>query len=298
MRAWISAALLALATACSGSPIAGGTSDAGASGSGSGGSCAFVTSCGGSGGSSSGSSSGSGTGSSSGSGSGSSSGSSGGSSGGPSSSGSGSSGSSSGSGGCAAGQVVCPKGCADLESDPNNCGSCGYACPAGSSSKTPACVAGKCTYTCTHPSDTLCGNSCVDLSTGEPWADNGSTFNDCGQCGNICPVPPYGSCLMAACQSGTCGGVPDPSLDGSPCNTGGASAALCESGQCTSVKAYCRRDGTLVYVSPYSETPSNPCTCNGTDLETSNGGISCSSCIAVSENLDGSGFKATFACLQ
>lgn len=199
---------------------------------------------------------------------------------------------------CGPNEVQCPKGCADLQTDPSNCGSCGYTCPMGSSSTEPACVAGKCTYTCTDPSKTLCpgGTSCKNLMIGEPWAVNGApTFNDCGACGHLCPVASV--CAVATCQSGVCGTAPDPSLQGVGCNAGGQHEGMCESGVCQQIKAYCEA-GTLSYGDPaQSFTSVSSCTCNGTTLQTSGPNVSCSTCLTGSFRVDGSGYMATAVCL-
>jgi hypothetical protein len=102
------------------------------------------------------------------------------------------------------GRCVCPNGltecqiqfaCVDLQNDPNNCGSCFADCASGQCSggvcvevvgAAPAqvpCPAGK----------TLCGDTCVDLS---------SDANNCGVCGQSCTVGISPSCLNGDCRNG------------------------------------------------------------------------------------------------
>jgi hypothetical protein len=146
-------------------------------------------------------------------------------------------------GSCAPSQTQCPKGCVDETSDVNNCGSCGYSCPAGANGTTPSCTAGKCTYACADPAETLCDaydgqndGQCINLQTSN---------DSCGQCDHPC----YGSggasasCQAGVCQSscpqgqGMCSGQ-CIDIESDPSNCGGcgntcAEGTVCTSGSCT-----------------------------------------------------------------
>ena len=121
-------------------------------------------------------------------------------------------GNSNGAPACAAGacQIACDTGYLDCDgnnangcetlglNDTTHCGRCGNRCPTSQS-----CVRGACATVC---ADTLCGASCVDLTT---------SVTHCGSCGRVCSVTNgtprcAGSvCGIATCNAGyaSCDGV-------------------------------------------------------------------------------------------
>jgi hypothetical protein len=81
----------------------------------------------------------------------------------------------------------------DTNSDPNNCNGCGNVCPNTPPvpNESPACNSGVCGYACTPPFATcpnFKGTCDVNLNTFN---------NNCGSCGNVCPVG-------MRCSGGTC----------------------------------------------------------------------------------------------
>jgi hypothetical protein len=154
---------------------------------------------------------------------------------------------------CASGFVDCDKmpqnGCeVDATSDIKNCGMCGNVC------KVPAnavafCNQGQCSFQC------LLGfANCDNNAANGCEADVKSNDNNCGHCGNVCPILPNagGGCVNSQCTVGQCNqgwgdcdrnpqnGCETPT-DTDQNNCGGCGkgckpingGAVCAAGQCT-----------------------------------------------------------------
>lgn len=103
---------------------------------------------------------------------------------------------------CAPGYAHCSQnqadGCEiDTTFDVNNCGACGKQCTAPANATT-ACDAAKCSFRC-KPGYADCNG---DPKDGCEVAVLGDT-NNCGHCGNVCPVRPQAQ--SATCADGLCG---------------------------------------------------------------------------------------------
>jgi hypothetical protein len=104
----------------------------------------------------------------------------------------------------AQGLTNCGGVCVDVSADPYNCGACGSVCGAGATCSGGACGSGAVsdidlndTYVCAAQGLTDCGGFCTDTL---------SDSNNCGSCGNSCPLGGY--CAGGACVGGDpCSGL-------------------------------------------------------------------------------------------
>jgi hypothetical protein len=104
--------------------------------------------------------------------------------------------------GCAVG--ACDPGFADCDqkgangcetdlSQTSHCGTCNTACPPAAPDCAPNAGSFACATGCGAGAPTLCGTQCVSLTT---------SLDNCGACGNVCPVVPNG---QTSCNAGVCG---------------------------------------------------------------------------------------------
>ena len=91
---------------------------------------------------------------------------------------------------------VLANGCETDLTTSQNCGACTTQCTGGTLCGMRSGAYG-CVSSCTAPTPMQCGSNCVD-----PQSDT----DNCGTCGNICPVPTNG---VPSCTAGVCGVVCD-----------------------------------------------------------------------------------------
>jgi hypothetical protein len=125
--------------------------------------------------------------------------------------------------GCTANLLLCGNICVDPQSDGKNCGTCGHGCDPGN-----YCVGGNCVLACAPPllvcmpdGGTSPGGICVDKNVDR---------NNCGGCGNACPLI-EGSGRQLDC----CGSCVDLNTDRQNCGTCGHKCMptdFCSSGNC------------------------------------------------------------------
>lgn len=122
---------------------------------------------------------------------------------------------------CPVGRTFCAGACVLTASDPRHCGGCagagGTACAANQ-----VCNGGKCELSCSEPTPTQCGQSCVDLQTNS---------SHCKVCDQACPA-------AQSCQGGNCLCPGNGTLCGQSCvdlqadpNHCGRCSRACENGQ-------------------------------------------------------------------
>lgn len=95
------------------------------------------------------------------------------------------------------GTTCCNRSCVDPQSDPANCGACGNACPVPANGSA-SCEAGQCGLDSCNAGYKDCDQ---DLSNGCE-AHTSTDPQNCGACGNACPVPAQAN---AVCTDGVCG---------------------------------------------------------------------------------------------
>jgi hypothetical protein len=191
---------------------------------------------------------------------------------------------SSGSCGCAQGLLNCDVtiGCETSVSDPQNCGACTVACAAGA----PVCNGVACVTGCTG-TQTLCGSSCVELS---------SDPSHCGACNK--PVGPHQTCVggQIQCLAGfaNCDGQPgngcetDTTTDAlhcGGCNDGCKPGAVCSASSCQCAAstpndcgATCRQCCNASHCSDANPCTTDTCSASGTctfSSQCTSGGLCC-----------------------
>jgi hypothetical protein len=162
---------------------------------------------------------------------------------------------------CTLGDTCCPSGCTNTDSDPNNCGTCGRACGPDNTCSSGFCQS---PMTCNGGpacSGTLqcCGDGCDDTTS-----DN----NDCGKCGNVCPLgdtcvsskcTPSITCNTGpACSTGeTCCPLPTgcTNTDSDPNNCGGCGIPCAPPNTCTDGFCVNNEGGLNPFVNPTYLTP-------------------------------------------
>jgi hypothetical protein len=163
-----------------------------------------------------------------------------------------------GLGSCAAGYADCFGGLAngcetDLLGDVNNCGACGNVCPAVAEG-SKSCDLGVCGLAACSGTYANCNG----LTSDGCEINIDSDLNNCGSCGNVCPMPANGtpscklsSCGLASCNPGysDCNGSPadgcefDTSID--PNNCGGC-GIKCGSGTCVNSQCTCQNNVLVI----------------------------------------------------
>jgi len=136
---------------------------------------------------------------------------------------------------CGTDQVVCIGACTDIFSDVNNCGFCGNQCSAGECFEA-VCSNGGCSETPSTagtvcPSGGICdgAGNCMVCGPGQILCDAACTdivsdINNCGDCGNQCPLAD--DCHVSACTGGSCSLT--EKVNGSPCPGGTCNNGICE----------------------------------------------------------------------
>ena len=176
-------------------------------------------------------------------------------------------------GSCQGGLTYCgaADGCRDLSQDIDHCGACGNQCPDGSLN----CVDGVCLADPPPPDGCEelglidCNGTCVDVIN-DP--------NNCGACGNVCPITPTyyncdaGVCTLPDCGPGLtdCSGLCDDLLT-SPINCGACGNACGPAQVCTG--GVCSAPAPLL-----TDCPPGLTNCSGTCTDTSNDTVNCGGC--------------------
>jgi hypothetical protein len=122
---------------------------------------------------------------------------------------------------CPVGQAICGGVCIDVSADPNNCGGCGVVCGGSDVCSGGVCLAPAPTsdLKCAVQGLSYCGGTCTNTL---------SDVNNCGACGNSCPLGGYceGGACLGGCAGTFCNGVcVDTKSDGNNC---GACGNVCQ----------------------------------------------------------------------